>query len=247
MIRISVWNRSTVVGPAEMRAIVAACQMQIQNHFCPEWGIDALVTAILPEDKPHAGDWQLVVLDNSDQAGALGYHEITTTGRPVGFVFAKDDLEAGELVSATVSHEILEMLIDPRIDRVIVRDYQAGKETAPRTKLYALEVCDPCQDDRYAYSVKPGLPKVSDFCLPAWFNPAISGPKTFNGNIVAPFALATGGYIATRQIGQIFDWQDEAQVAAALAWKLETHGGETLPAKKLNPLLRKCRRGGGIQ
>ena len=54
--------------------------------------------------------------DNPDQAGALGYHEITSQGTPLGKVFAKLDLQSGASWTVTLSHELLEMLADPWIN-----------------------------------------------------------------------------------------------------------------------------------
>jgi len=38
---------------------------------------------------PAAGSWWLVFLDNSDQAGALAYHDLTNDGLPISKVFVK--------------------------------------------------------------------------------------------------------------------------------------------------------------
>jgi len=58
-------------------------------------------------------DWRFVYFDGADEAGALGYHDITKEVQPVSKVFVKPTLEAGELVSVTASHELFEMAIDP--------------------------------------------------------------------------------------------------------------------------------------
>jgi len=50
-----------------------------------------------------------VILDDSDQAGALGYHDLTSDGLPIGKVFAASDLKAGTSWTVTASHELLEM------------------------------------------------------------------------------------------------------------------------------------------
>jgi len=40
--------------------------------------------------------WWVVVLDNSDQAGALGYHDLTSAGLPISKVFAGTDKQYGK-------------------------------------------------------------------------------------------------------------------------------------------------------
>ncbi|UIF89492.1 hypothetical protein KAF44_29135 (plasmid) [Cupriavidus necator] len=40
----------------------------------------------------HDGTWWLVILDDSDQANAYGYHDVTNDGLPLGKVFAKADM-----------------------------------------------------------------------------------------------------------------------------------------------------------
>ena len=62
------------------------------------------------------GWWQISVTDNPDQAGALGYHELTSRGTPLGKVFAGLDLQSGGSWTVTLSHELLEMLADPWIN-----------------------------------------------------------------------------------------------------------------------------------
>jgi hypothetical protein len=37
--------------------------------------------------QPASGSWWLVMLDDSDQAGALGYHDLTSDGLPLGNIF----------------------------------------------------------------------------------------------------------------------------------------------------------------
>ena len=55
-------------------------------------------------------------MDDSDQAGALGYHDLTSAGLPMGKVFARTDLQNNLSWTVTVSHELLEILGDPMIN-----------------------------------------------------------------------------------------------------------------------------------
>ena len=83
--QISVINESTVLTDAEITPVVMALQQQVSNDFRPIWGLDAELKTI-PQGTPvPPGTWWLVILDDSDQAGALGYHDLT----PTGFRWAK--------------------------------------------------------------------------------------------------------------------------------------------------------------
>ena len=103
-------------------------------------------------------DW---VSYNTDQANALGYHTTTSTGLPLGKVFAVDAQQAGVPWSITFSHEALEMLIDPFAITCVFAQYSTTTGI-----LIAYEICDPCQNTSYSI----GGTLVSDFILPAWFD-----------------------------------------------------------------------------
>ena len=115
-IQISVINESTVLTDAEVTPVIVALQKQVTNDFRPSWGTDAELTMVPKNTQPPSGNWWLVILDDSDQAGALGYHDLTSEGLPIGKVFAASDLKAGTSWTVTASHELLEMLADPNIN-----------------------------------------------------------------------------------------------------------------------------------
>ena len=70
-------------------------------------------------------------MDDPDQAGALGYHEMSSRGTPLGKVFAGLDMRLGTSWTVTLSHELLEMLADPWINWCA---------QSREGKIYALEV-----------------------------------------------------------------------------------------------------------
>src|SRR5207244_6897591 len=123
-------------------------QTQVQRDFAPVWGIDADLSFVPQDSAPPSGAWWLVILDNSDQAGALGYHDVTNQGMPLGKVFAATDQQFGSQWTATASHELLEMLGDPEINlTVFVQSSQSAGV------LYAYEVCDACEADQFGYNI----------------------------------------------------------------------------------------------
>lgn len=197
VIKVAIINESTVVKDADVLACVLALQVQVTRDFCPAWNINAQLnfhpSKIAPEDA-----WQLVILDDSDQADALGYHELTAGGLPLGKVFAGSDIQAGTSWTVTASHELLEMLADPDINEVSEVDNADGSIT-----FYAKEVCDAVEADALGYTID-GV-NVSDFVYPAWFEsvPAeIAGPLDHLGRVTTHLALAPGGYISLISIPQ---------------------------------------------
>jgi hypothetical protein len=200
MINVSVLNESTVVLDADVQRCVDALQIQVSRDFLPIWGIAAQLN-FHPSKIAAPGSWQLVILDDSDQADALGYHETTADFLPLGKVFAKSDQLAGTQWSVTASHELLEMLADPYIDLTAEVDNADGSIT-----MYAYEVCDAVEADSLGYAI--GLTLVSDFVAPAWFSPLSLPGKLydFKGHVTAPFQIAPGGYIGILPVAAGAQW-----------------------------------------
>jgi len=202
-IQISVINESTIVPDTEVIPVVAALQKQVTNDFRPAWGADAELTMLPKNSQPPSGSWWLVILDDSDQAGALGYHDLTSEGLPMGKVFAGSDLKAGTSWTVTASHELLEMLADPNINlNVFVQNENTSGI------LFAYEVCDACEDDSFGYQIDNVL--LSDFVYPAWFESfRPEGSTQFDrmNKIQSPLQLLAGGYIGAFDVTTGSGWQ----------------------------------------
>jgi hypothetical protein len=202
-IQISIINASTVLSDAEIRPVIDGLQQQVTNDFRPAWGVDAEAAFVPTGAEPSAGTWWLTILDDSDQAGALGYHDLTPDGLPIGKVFAGTDLKYGSNWTVTASHELLEMLADPNINLTVM--VQTSDENAGR--LYAYEVCDACEDDSFSYKI--GDVNVSDFVFPAWFEDfRAQGSTQFDQTrkINGPLDLLKGGYIGVFDINSGNGW-----------------------------------------
>ena len=203
-IQISIINASTVLSDAEISPVIDALQKQVTNDFRPAWGVDAELAFIPTGAEPAAGTWWLTILDDSDQAGALGYHDLTPDGLPIGKIFAGTDLKYGSNWTVTASHELLEMLADPNINLTVM--VQTSDENAG--KLYAYEVCDACEDDSFSYKI--GEVNVSDFVFPSWFEDfRAEGSTQFDQGkkINEPLTLLKGGYIGVFDITSGSGWQ----------------------------------------
>lgn len=119
----------------------------------------------------------------------MGYHTITNQGQPIGYTFAKTDMAFQEEPSTTLSHELLEMMGDPDVNKV------ATVELADthKTRQYMYENCDAVE----ALSYKIGNTLVSDFVTPQWFIPSshIGTQFDYLNKVSTPFQLLEGGYI----------------------------------------------------
>jgi hypothetical protein len=222
-VNISVINECSSLKDADVQAWIAAQQIQLDRDFFPIWNLTANLH-FFDKNSGHqfpANHWALVLLDNSDQAGALGYHDLTQSGMPIAKVFAGDDIKYGLSWSVTASHEALEMLADPDINLTVFVPTQTGGD------IFAYEVADAPEDDQFAYEIN-GI-KVSDFVTPNWFNVyAPQGSKfDFCGHINQPFEILSGGYIGVFDISKPNQgWtQIQAQntVPARTAMRMATH------------------------
>jgi hypothetical protein len=201
--QISIINASTVLTDDEIRPVIGVLQQQVTNDFQPAWGIDAELTFVPTGTTPPPATWWLSILDDSDQAGALGYHDLTPDGLPLGKVFAGTDLKLGNSWSVTASHELLEMLADPNINLTV---FVQNADTAGT--LYAYEVCDACEADNLGYKI--GNTLVSDFVFPSWFESfRTQGSTQFDqtNKINAPLQLLAGGYIGVFDVSSGSGWQ----------------------------------------
>ena len=182
---IAITNASTCLSDTELAAAIPALQRQVTIDFRAYWEMDCQLTLLPREELLVEGWWQISVLDNPDHAGALGYHELTSRGTPLGKVFAGLDLQTGGSWTVTLSHELLEMLADPWINWCA-----QGSDG----KIYALEVCDAVEADELGYEIDGVL--VSDFITPSWFEPTHADRVDFKRRVRNPLQLAAGGYIS---------------------------------------------------
>ena len=184
MRQIAIVNQSSKVSAADVAAAVAALQVQISRDFAPIWNIEVLFTAGMPD----AAGEKILLLDNTDQADALGYH--TQAGDvPTGYVFVATSMAVGDAWQATLSHEAIEQAVDPLVNLGALSSW-AGKAAA-----LAYEAADPVENDEYAIN---GVP-MSNFVTPAWFLPAPAPAGTrfdFLALLKAPLTLRPGGYQA---------------------------------------------------
>ena len=207
---VSIINDSSVVTDDACRTLTAALQKQVSRDFAPVWGTDAKLVFVPNGQAPEKGTWWLSILDSTDRPGALGHHDLTPDGLPVGKSFAGTDLHYGFEWTVTASHELLEMLANPDINRAILVRPEQGD-----AKLYAYEVCDPCEDDADSYAID-GI-KVCNFLYPTYFESFHHAATTkfdHQGRLTAPVpAVLPGGYISMYDLNGSAQWQQISNAA----------------------------------
>ena len=199
---IAIQNLSTAISDSQLQATMSALQIQLDRDFLPAWGRTATLVFINKNGSIPTGAWPLYVFDNTDTAGALGYHTETIRGLPFGRVFVKTCIQYGYSWTVTLSHELLEMLVNPNINLTVFN--QNSNTTG---SIYFYEVGDPVEDDSYGYSINGVL--VSDFVYPSWFDPyqTASGTRYDQGNhCTSSFQVLHNGYVSIFYVNRGSGW-----------------------------------------
>lgn len=198
---IAIVNQSTLVSDQDAATMTQAIAAQVRLDVAPLW--DRAPAAVIfytePKDVPVAAHGIAVVDTIKDQpTGVLGYHTEDAGGKLWGVVAAKPEFDNGGKattgdwsVSSVLSHEVLEMFIDPNCN-LWANDGHG--------KAYSFEVCDPVEAPTYVVN---GV-SVSNFVTPAWFDP-LSDHATAQydklGKLKAPFSILKGGYVVYEAAG----------------------------------------------
>lgn len=203
---IALINESTLVSNADCNTMAAACQIQLNLHVAPAWNQKApTITFYADKTKVPGYAWVVNMLDNSTQAGALGYHSLDND-LVDAFIFAQPVLSNGGTtmvfdpknpsqytVSATTSHEICEMFGDR-----FANGFSVGTQIS-QGNLYAQELCDPVENDSYPITVNGVEIAVSNFIFPSWLNPEAvpskNMPFDYMKKLSAPYTMDAGGYM----------------------------------------------------
>jgi hypothetical protein len=201
----------SVTGEISMRDLLragAAVQKQLTRDFTPIWGLRATLDTFedlssVPSDyhpvvvfayadelvgqleRAIGAQYTAQLVDAFERDRLTGLHLNAFTRQPFALV------EASDVWSVTISHEVLEMIADPYGNRLLAAAHPRDKRQ--RVK-YLLEVCDPCQAVWYPVN---GVP-VADFYTPRYFEPVeVPGTRySFTGEIERPLQILEGGYLS---------------------------------------------------
>jgi hypothetical protein len=188
-----------------------------------------------------------VVEDDSRYPGAACYHTLSEEGLPEVRVAVRDAKKAQWPWTMAASHDLLEMLANPRLNLTIfdTADAQEGR-------LYIREICDPVSNPRLAYRIDDAT--VSNFVYPAWFERfRAPGGKQFDhrGHLKAPFEVAPGCYVyfwEVKSSGRSAHFEpspkqptsSEAKTRAKLKTQPKSKNKTKVKAKR-RPMVRKAR------
>jgi hypothetical protein len=159
----------------------------------PLWQEMASVDVFPSLDRMPVGYWPVVIRDDIGIA-ALGVHLTRDGTAPFALVTYRP-----EDWTITLSHEIIELVVDP-FARNLIQGPSPEQEESGDTALFLAEICDPCQgfpESRIHYLVN-GI-EMSDFVTPEYYTSNGPGRYSFNGLLTQPRSLLPGGY---------FTWQD---------------------------------------
>lgn len=200
---ISVINFSKKKTDFEVQGVLRAINRQLLEDFEPYWhrtGELRLEGGVGRKPKPEKasemrGDAILYLQDEVGDVDALGYHDINLRGIPYGFVFLDLCAEMDEEWTVTLSHEALELVMDPEANLLA----QGPHPDDPSRQVYHwYEMCDAVQDQSYSID---GV-SVSNFVLPLYFTEGNEkgSRNDFMGVLnrgagVTSFGVAPGGYV----------------------------------------------------
>lgn len=188
-------NASRILHDAEVKAYVAAQQLQYDRDFKPAWGDlvpDMEFVFAGQSDIPNLPptSWPIFLNRHSSDPGAIGWHT-DEGGRIFGRSFIADCLADGISWTTDVSHEALETALDPLATKAW---------RMPNGGAAAFEACDAVESDECGYMVNGML--LSDFVLRAYFSTQANGPYDFGHRLKAPCpALTAGGYMSVEEPG----------------------------------------------
>ena len=175
----------------EIIKVCGALTRQSLEHAAPAFGTMLVYRTPSVDGPQRPGEWRMELRKTPTIEDALGFHDRAEDGTPILYVFPELCKQTGTSWSSCASHEGLEAQCDP---------YLCTAKMAPGNIPWAYEVCDACENETYLID---GV-EVSDFCLPAWFEPrpgATTGSEQYDylGRCKAPFQILAGGY------GQVYD------------------------------------------
>jgi|ERR1700688_969039 len=163
---IAILNQSTLVTNADAQTMTQAVATQMRQDVAPYWNRAPAAVVYCSDPATIPATAHGIAISDSlkgEPKGTLGYHT-EQAGKLWGLAAAGPSLDSGSAlltgdwsVSSTLSHEVLEMFVDPNCNLWASND--AGR-------AYSFEVCDPVEAPTYDVN---GV-SVSNFVTPSWFD-----------------------------------------------------------------------------
>lgn len=195
---VAVVNRSSL--PDDEVALMVVGYGEELVPLCAAWSLPVPGLVLYRDDHEQrvSEEAALIFVDSSDEPDAFGYH----TGLGVaawGYVDVGLCRAYGEPVSRVFGHELLELVVDPGVNR------WAGP-FADGTHV-AVEVCDPVQRNSRAARVEDDLlgeavVEIADWVGPDWFQER-GDVSSYQGTHLRCLTDAEGGYHVTERNGVV--------------------------------------------
>ena len=217
---LAIYSENTLITFEELKRVAAAIQIQVSRDLKPHWNVDATIIAVENETQVPQGAWRAVV-KNTLPIDVYGYHIVDERNLPIAYLRWQPNW------TVTLSHEIIETLVNPYGNKVMSGHefYGQPRDNDPTNNVeYLVEIADPSQTANDGYEIQ-GV-RVSDFFLPAFYDLVYTEGKqySFTGAIKRPVTLADGGYISFKRLGE---WYQAFSTANGIAIK-KLATGETL-------------------
>jgi hypothetical protein len=230
--KVMVVNRSAT-DQADLFHTVRAINTQLRTHFGPAWNIDSSCFLQYKRKEPH--DAVIYLEDKPTIDDAAGYHDKDKEGMPFGFVFLDICASLGESYSVTLSHEILELVLNRHCNYFAIGKHPRNKKK--RAAIW-MEACDPVQDQSYKIN---GV-EVSDFLFPLYFTPEAEAKGQNNymkDKPVESFGVNPGGYVGYYDFDLKSDetWFPEEDERARKRQVIKSHLGSIRRKSRVKLLL----------
>lgn len=192
---IAIIDTTGVLDGRLVAGAAAAINTQVRRDVAAVWNVRAGVRHVRNGGKVPAGAWPVWLVDRLPGGGTGGFH-LDQHRRPYAKVIATATDDGWTIA---VSHEIIEMLVDPFGNRMCYSTsikLKGGRIVHGSSMFeYLVEACDPCEGKAYGYRIH-GI-AVSDFVTPEFYESVgTRGARyTFKDNIAAPRRILPGGYI----------------------------------------------------
>lgn len=200
---IAVQDKSGNIDQTELIRYCRALQVQISEHVKIHWNVDATIVYYAPTATVPTNAESVTILNDIGTQKQFGFHTVVN-GTPKAFV--KYQPTMWQLVC---SHETIETIIDPYIDRFVVGEKidLATGQIKPRDRnplnnvRYIVEIAGAVQSNQNSYIIDGFI--MSDFVLPAFFDFTYDKQKqySFNGSIKKPLQIQSGGYVSYKRLG----------------------------------------------
>ena len=184
-IALVVTDKSHVTREKADRALPAL--QNYLNRVCQAWHCSG--SMYVTDEVPPAGsrDWYIILTDESPCIACWGFHDIVKSV-PMAYI-TTEGLDGQITWTEIVSHELVEMLVDPNVALWAAKDMPEGPYSPPPT-FYALETADPVQGNHFRLN---GY-WMADFVYRSWFTQHSNGPYDYQRKLSAPFQLGEHGW-----------------------------------------------------